>query len=141
MKVMVLAPPLARAGGIQRYTATLVRALGDLLGNQNVRCIAIPDMASGNGHGGFSAGLKLRFGGQALREVARWSPDLILCTHLALGPIGWLLANLHRRPYWIVAHGIEAWALLPYGKRAALRQADRVVATSAFNREQVVKRH
>ena len=137
----MLAPPLASAGGIQRYTASLIRALRDLLGDRNVRCLAIPDTANGNGHARLSAGLKLRFGSQALLEAARWSPDLIICTHLALGPVGWLLASLRRRPYWIVAHGIEAWASLPYGKRGALRQADRVVVTSAFSREQVVKRH
>jgi len=140
-RVLVLAPPLSSAGGIQRYTASLIRALRDLLGDRNVRCLAIPDTANGNGHGRFSAGLKLRFGSQALREAARWSPDLIICTHLALGPIGWLLASLRRRPHWIVAHGIEAWASLPHGKRGALRQADRVIVTSAFSREQVVKRH
>jgi glycosyltransferase involved in cell wall biosynthesis len=86
-------------------------------------------------------GLKLRFSWQAAREATRWGPDLIVCTHLALGPIGRLLANLYRRPYWIVVHGIEAWGLLPGWKRAALRRADRVIATSSFNREQVVKRH
>lgn len=141
MKALVLAPSLARVGGIQRYTTTLVRALKDLLGDQSVRCIAIAEAPDRNGHGRFSAGLKLAFGRRALREAARWKPDLIICTHLALGPIGWLAANVGERPYWIVAHGIEAWALLPWWKRAALGRADRVIVTSAFNREQVVKRH
>ncbi len=141
MKALVLAPPLASAGGIQRYTLILVRALADLLGGENARCIAMPEVPNGNGYGRFPAGLKARFGWQAIKEAARWKPDLIVSTHLALGPVGWLLANLHRRPYWIVAHGIEAWGLLPYGKRAALRRADRVIVTSAFSREQVVKRH
>ena len=138
-RVLVLSPPLGSAGGIQRYTLTLARALRDLLGDENVRCVAIPEAR--NGHGRFSAGLKLRFGWQALREAARWKPDLIICTHLALGPIAWLLAGFGGWPYWIVMHGYEAWALLPYGKRRALRQTDRVLVTSAFSREQVVRQH
>jgi glycosyltransferase involved in cell wall biosynthesis len=140
-RVLVLAPPLTAPGGIQRYTATLIRAVKDLLGDESLRCAAMPEVPDRNRQGRFPMGLKLRFGWRAAREATRWRPDLIICTHLALGPIGRFLANLHRRPYWIVVHGIEAWALLPGWKRAALRRADRVIVTSAFNREQVVKRH
>ena len=141
MKALVLAPPLASAGGIQRYTACLVRALQEVLGGQNVRCIAIPESANASAHGRFSAALKLRFGWQALWESARWKPDLIICSHLALGPIGRLLAILGRRPYWVFVYGIEAWGELPGWKGGALRRADRVIAISAFSREQVVQRH
>src|ERR1700730_12112415 len=102
MKVLVIAPPMASPGGIQRYTATLIRALQELLGDQNVRCRAIPAGAGMKGNGRFSMRLKLLFGRQSVWEAARWRPNLIICTHLALGPIGWLLANLGSRRYWIV---------------------------------------
>jgi len=62
MKILVLAPPLESAGGIQRYTGCLVRALRELFGYQNVRCVAIPESTNSTAHGRFSAGLKLRFG-------------------------------------------------------------------------------
>jgi glycosyltransferase involved in cell wall biosynthesis len=84
---------------------------------------------------------KWRMGWQAAREAARWRPDLIICVHLALGPIAWLLAGLGRRPYWIVVHGIEAWVALPFAKRMALCGADRVIVTSKLNHEQVIIRH
>ena len=51
------------------------------------------------------------------------------------------MASLARRPYWIVVYGIEAWSALPGTKRAALRQADRVIVISTFSREQVARRH
>jgi len=38
-------------------------------------------------------------------------------------------------------YGIDGWVELPEGKGKALRRADRVIVTSAFSREQVVKRH
>lgn len=140
MKVLLLSPPLTSAGGIQRYTANLVRALKDLLGDQSARCLAISAGPNRNGTSRLSRGSKLTFVCRALWETSHWRPDLIICTHLSLGPVGCLLARLRRRPYWIVVYGIEAWTLLPAWKRMSLCRADRVLVLSAFSREQVVKR-
>jgi glycosyltransferase involved in cell wall biosynthesis len=141
MKVLVLAPPLEKAGGIQRYTLILVRALKDLLGNQNVRCLSIPEVPDGRGQRRFSASSKLSFVTRALWEAFRWTPDLVICSHVAMGTIGWLLGRLAHRPYWVFVYGIEAWIELPGWKRGALRRADQVIAISDFSREQVVQRH
>src|ERR1019366_2566594 len=141
MKVLVLAPPMAGAGGIQRYTVTLVRALEQILGNDNVHCLAISEAPAGHGEGRLSTRSKLSFACNALWEAVRWRPDAMICTHLALAPIARLLAMLGLGPYCVVVHGIEAWVELPRCKGESLRQADRVVVTSAFSREQVVKRH
>jgi phosphatidylinositol alpha-1,6-mannosyltransferase len=141
MKVLVLAPPMAGAGGIQRYTQALVQALKHILGEENVRCLAIPVAPDGSGRGRFLARSKLTFGCHALWEAVRWRPDLAICTHLALGPLGWSVASIGHCPYWIVLHGIEAWYVLEGWKRRALHRADRFIVTSTFSREQVVNRH
>ncbi len=138
MKVLVLSPPLGSVGGIQRYTATLLRALKDELGDESVVCIAVPDALREEPNGRLSARWKLTFALRVMRQAARWKPDLIICTHLGLGPAAGLVANAGLR-YWIVLHGIEAWARLPYGKQRALRRANRVLVTSAFNQVQVVR--
>ena len=140
MKTLVIASPLAIAGGIQRFTITLVRALNDLLGHENVRCLAMNETRDRSGQGRFSARSKLSFVIRALWEAAWWRPDVIICNHLAVGPIGWLLAKLGGRRYWVIVHGIEAWVKLPWWKRSALRQADRVIVTTTFGHEQVVTR-
>jgi phosphatidyl-myo-inositol dimannoside synthase len=139
MKVLLLAPPLGRAGGIQRYTAMLEQALEDLLSAENVRCVAVEDNTGGVAPRHFTGRTKLRFALRAWRRSGGWRPDLIICTHLALGPIGWLLARLNQGRCWIVVHGIEGWKRLPYWKRRALYRADRVLTTSSFNREQVMR--
>jgi len=141
--VLVLSPSLVRAGGIQRYTLTLLRALNELVGKGGVRCVTLPEMSNHRGteKQRLTRWSKLRFGMQAIGEAVLWRPDLIICTHLALGPIGWLLASLGARPYWVIVYGIEAWGLLPRWKRTALRHADCVIVTSVFSREHVVKRH
>jgi phosphatidyl-myo-inositol dimannoside synthase len=139
MKVLLLTPSIERPGGIQRYTVTLTRALKDLLGDQSVRCVGLAEASTRHGKTGLAARSKWNFGWQAARAVARWRPDLIICTHLALGPVGWLIAILGCRPYWIVVHGIEAWVSLPSAKRFALHRANRVIVTSKLNYEQVTK--
>jgi len=137
VKVLILSPALETAGGIQRYSAALIRAFKDLLGDGQVCCLALPEGNPGTPQSALS---KSRYLWNAVRQNALCAPDLIICTHLSLGPIGWLIARLGGRPYWIVAHGIEAWVVLPRLKHAALRRADLVIVTSSFSREQLLER-
>lgn len=129
-------------GGIQRYVAALVRALREHLGEQNVRVQAIQGRAVPGGRGGqgFTTRAKLRFAGQALRETKRWKPDLVICAHVGLAPLGWMLRLLFRCPYWVVAYGYEVWGVPPLLKRRALAQTDLLLAISDFTRQEVVKR-
>jgi glycosyltransferase involved in cell wall biosynthesis len=138
--LLVLAPSMESPGGIQRYTETLTRAVGDLLGRENVWRMSMPEVSAGVGEARIPWALKCRFAWRAIREAVRQRPELIVCTHLGLAPIGWVAGMLARRPYWVVVHGIEAWRVLPAWKRQGLVRADRIVATSAFNREQVIRR-
>jgi glycosyltransferase involved in cell wall biosynthesis len=139
MKVLLLTPSLQRPGGIQRYALTMARALKDLEGEQSVRCVELSEDSIRQGMARPSAMAKWRFGWQAVRQAVGWRPDLVICLHLALGPVAWLVAILGRRPYWIVVHGIEAWVPPPFMKRRALHGADRVIVTSRFNLRQVLR--
>lgn len=141
-RTLVLSPSIQNPGGIQRYTRTLTRALEEILGSSNVRAIAVaePQVSARTKKLKLSTSARWRFARQAVREAVRWHPHLIICTHLSLGPAGWAARLLTKRPYWIVVHGIEAWCELPYWKKVALAHADRVIVTSVFSREQVMKR-
>jgi len=142
-RTLVLTPSLQNSGGIQRYTRTLTRALEEILGSPNVRTIAAgdPQVSPRTGRVKLSAAARLGFAWRAFCGAVRWRPDLIICTHLSLGPAGWAAKLITKSPYWIVLHGIEAWRELPYWKRIALKHADRVIVTSAFSREQVMRQH
>jgi phosphatidyl-myo-inositol dimannoside synthase len=141
-KVLVLTPSLQSAGGIQRYTRTLTRALEEILGAGNLRTVAAgePEVNIRTGILKLHASARLRFAWRAFWGMVGWRPGLIICTHLSLGPAGWAARLFTRQPYWIVVHGIEAWRALPYWKRMALKHADRVIVTSAFSREQIMRR-
>jgi glycosyltransferase involved in cell wall biosynthesis len=127
-------------GGIQRYTETLTQALQDLLGRENVRRMALPEVPA-RSEARIPWALKCLFAWRAVWEAVRQRPDLIVCAHLGLAPIGCILGKLSRRPYWVIVYGIEAWRRLGSWKRSGLRSADHVVAISAFTREQAIKIH
>jgi phosphatidyl-myo-inositol dimannoside synthase len=140
-KVLVLCPPPGRVGGIKRYIQTVIRALQDLLGEENVRALTLPETPSREGVMRIPAQVKWRFTRSVLKEGGRFRPDLVVCAHLALAPLGWLFQSFYRRPYWVILYGIEAWIRLPLLKRRALLRAERLIAISAFTREQVIRLH
>jgi phosphatidylinositol alpha-1,6-mannosyltransferase len=142
-RTLVLTPSLRDSGGIQRYTRTLTRALEEIVGSPNVRTLAAgdPRVSPRTGRIKVSATARVGFAWRAFCGAVRWQPDLIICTHLSLGPAAWAAKLITKSPYWIVLHGIEAWRELPYQKKLALKHADRIIVTSAFSREQVMRQH
>ncbi len=70
----------------------------------------------------------------ALRRALGPGPSAasdILCLHLHLSPLGWLMA-LRGGRLCVFLHGIEAWKPLSVLRRIALRRADVVMANSAY---------
>ncbi len=140
--VLILAPPLSAAGGIQYYTHLLRQALKDIVGAGRVMLYAVPvHRAAADGHTRIGWTLRARFLAGALWRSLRHRPGLIICTHVGVAPVGWLLGRLWRVPYWVVGHGVEVWGALPRWKRKALVEADRVVAVSEFTKRRVVERY
>ena len=78
---------------------------------------------------------------RALREAVRFRPDLIVCCHVGLAPVGWLVHVAMGRPYWVIAYGIDVWCRLPIVKKKALQRAAKILSLSDFTGKQVVKLH
>jgi len=80
---------------------------------------------------------------QFVAQAARYAPgrDLIVCSHVALGPVGHILNRLYRVPYLIIGYGIDVWGDLGSRRQAALRRAARVVALSHFAARQIASVH
>lgn len=137
MKILVLAPPMGATGGIQRYVATLAHALGDVLGKENVRMVAVPAEPKSRWDGtlALGRGAKLRFLGAAVAEAIRWRPHLVLCAHVGLGPAARVIQRISGAPYWVMLYGIEVWGELSPAKLRALRAAQRLVTISKFTLE------
>ncbi len=141
MKVLILTPSIEKVGGVQRYSKVLIEAFEDLLGRENVSRMTLPD-AQPNSHGTRISRLaKLWFTCRALLRTASFWPDLVVCCHVGAAPIGGLLQTAFRRPYWVIAYGIDVWCRLPNNKKRALREAERVISLSDFTSQQVVALH
>ncbi|MDY6784794.1 MAG: glycosyltransferase [Cyanobacteriota bacterium] len=66
-------------------------------------------------------------------------PDLIITTHLNFIPVAHGLKQLAGIPYWIVAHGVEAWNIQRPELKRALRHADRILAVSNYTRDRLLQ--
>jgi phosphatidylinositol alpha-1,6-mannosyltransferase len=143
MKVLVLAPPMGAAGGVQSYTKTLVRALEQIQGAANVRLLAVhaEPRPGSDGELSFSAGVKARFLAAAAWKAIVWRPQLVICAHVGVGPAARIIQRITGIPYWIILHGIEVWGEVGPGKLRALRGAQRLLAVSKFTFSVASSRH
>jgi glycosyltransferase involved in cell wall biosynthesis len=65
-------------------------------------------------------------------------PHLIVTTHLHFAPAAHWLKKVAGVPYWVVAHGVEAWDIKSGKLKAALQDADRILAVSNYTRERLL---
>lgn len=64
--------------------------------------------------------------------------DWVICGHVNLVPIAWLIGTLRRCPVTLIVHGIDAWS--PHRSlsvRRLITRVDRVVAVSEFTAEKL----
>ena len=143
LKVLVLAPPLQAVGGIQNYVQTLFAALQNVVGEDDVRIVAVPGEPErrDDGSSALPPFVKLRFLASALAAAISWSPDLIICAHIGVAPAGRIIQKLTRIPYWVVLYGIEVWGELSPAKQKALRAAQRLVSITRFTLNATIARH
>lgn len=143
MRVLILATDVYTRGGIARYASSLVETLGDLVGAENIRVLAL--LGSGGPqdlanrfriqHVTLASRPhlvdKLGFAAKAI-QLGQEKFDLTICTHLALAQVAAAIRYLYRTPFWVVCHGEEAWQRNSALKDAALQQADLILAASEF---------
>jgi glycosyltransferase involved in cell wall biosynthesis len=135
-------------GGIQAYSRHLINAVQAVVGPDNLQVFSKNDTRAGlngfsslrcNGSGDWPRRLRNpAFVCRILRAVLVDRPDLIILTHLNLGPVAYWLARLAGTRYWSVAHGVEAWKLKRRAQILALRAADRILAVSSYTRERII---
>jgi glycosyltransferase involved in cell wall biosynthesis len=147
MRILILATDIYTRGGIARHTYTFASALADLLGPENVHVLALLGYGDASDlHPRFrvlgpvtdrlTAAAKVQFAMKAL-ALARHKYDLIVCNHLSLGLVGAAIRFVHRTPFWVVCHGVEAWRPIPMLQLTALKEAELALPISRFTAEKL----
>lgn len=138
-------------GGIQIYSAFLFQALQNLFPDSGYEVFIKHDVETSPSisylpqtrfH--FAGGLpaKVRtplFAAQLISNGLIKKPDLVLATHLNFAIASLILKRLFGIPYWVVAHGIEAWNMQNRSVQTALREADLILAVSGYTRDRLLK--
>lgn len=78
------------------------------------------------------------FAAEACAGISFARPHLVLSTLLNFGPALATARRVTRTPFWLVAHGIEAWNLQHPARKAALHAADRILCISPYTRSRLI---
>jgi asparagine synthase (glutamine-hydrolysing) len=148
--LFVLSQVYGRPGGIQRYNRALLKAAGEVfprtqLAVASVNDERIPDGAAVRGRVHF-AGAGPRTGflhkvavvARVLQCIWRHRPELIVCGHINLMPLVWLMGVLFDTPTALIAHGVEAWSPGRL-RRWAAQRADRVLPVSRYTAARMIE--
>ena len=149
MRVLILASDVSSRSGIERYTAALATAFGEVLGPGNVDVLvwlkrgdAVEAVSGFRVFGPLSNNTrlpsKLRFIGKSLR-MGRKRYDLVIANHVALGPVAGMIRLFWGTPFWVPCYGFEVWYPLPTMELAALKRAELVFPVSKFTAEKLEK--
>lgn len=76
----------------------------------------------------------------ALTNAQEFSPTYLLCAHVSLAPMTYLISKLTGIPYFVVALGIETWGDLLPQDEYALKRATGIVSISEWTKQILVKR-
>ena len=147
MKVLVLATKYFGLGGAEAYTRMFAEAVAANGGSVDVLSLLDGEASDRSSPGRYLGDQGSRSTpwsqAQFVAQAVRHAPghDLIVCSHVALGPVGHILHRLYRVPYLVIGYGIDVWGYLGPRRQAALRRAARVVALSHFTARQVASVH
>ncbi|MEE3718388.1 glycosyltransferase [Tumidithrix elongata RA019] len=153
-KFHVWVPELfSNKGGIQVFSAFFVRGLQELYPTADYQIFlkndrAIPSNTTYlpqthfHSAGHWISWLKTPVFAIQLLIGGLWSrPDLIIATHLNFAIVAAWLNRFTGTPYWVVAHGVEAWNIKNSRVIQALHRADRILSVSKFTRDRLLQSH
>ena len=150
-RVLVLAPDVAGAGGIERFSRSLLQACVERYGAERVgvcsvwgsdfqpQAPACRRLWSGPSHETATSRrvtvwVRLKFALAAVHCAWAWrGPQLaVICTHAHLAPVAMMCRLVSGANCAVWAHGAEVWGYMRPSVRLALRRADTLVAAGQF---------
>jgi glycosyltransferase involved in cell wall biosynthesis len=151
MKIDLWIPSLFESkGGIQVYSAYFLNSLQSIfpegqhrvfLKNDTSKQVPTNSTSNITYFSGSKNPSKLRtvsFTNQLIQNAIHEPPHLVISTHLNFIPVAWYLKKTKNIPYWVIAHGIEAWGIKNTLVKSALKNADLILAVSHYTRDKLL---
>jgi glycosyltransferase involved in cell wall biosynthesis len=134
-------------GGIAKFNRDL---LGALSGMPACRGLTAFPRLMPNPPGPLPAGLKYNLAGLGSKTQYAWAIlrhvladrpyGFIVCGHINLVPLTWLLSKLSRAPWILIVHGIEAWKpSRSWTTNRLIHDADRMISVSDVTRRKFME--
>ena len=129
MKILFLTSNLSKIGGIQKYIRNLLRAL-----QENKENILVIELEGSNIKG------KLSFLSRAIRQLFKFKPDIVFCSHINFSPLSYFFKKIFDKNYIILTYGIDVWDLKGNLKFKALKEAKIIVTISNFTKDKIIQK-
>lgn len=139
-------------GGIEYYLDDLATQLVKIYGSANVeamiprrteawsetekpyRYVAVPYALRGI-FGKLENRFPVNYFRRALETIRQFRPTLIICGHVALCPLAYVLKRFTRVPYVTIAYGIECWGNLWLQDEWTLRRSRGIISISHWTKK------
>lgn len=82
---------------------------------------------------------RLAYSFNAIRAGLADRPEIVLCGHIYMAPLAWLVARLVGAKLVLQTHGVEAWPAQRGIARAAVEAADFVLTVSRYTRGKILE--
>lgn len=156
MSLIILASDVSSTGGIERVVRDLISICAKRWRPEEITLLTVHPHPLGEIHGvrvmspspirqsgaRVPPSRQLAYAHMTLRVPAHAKKvDAILCMHVNLAFLAWMMHARTSAPYSVAAYGVDVWGSLPAWDSIALRRAQRVWSISNFTSEQLHRQH
>lgn len=148
---LILIIDIAQKRGIQEYNRRLFDSLESGFPDVNFTAIALLGSVE-SGRAGPWRNVDLKYCGnsmpvflkkilfviKALFYALVQRPKFLLCCHVDLSPIAFLLKKIYGLKYAVLTHGIDCWQIKSGVKYSGLKAADIITSISEYSRDKMI---
>lgn len=144
MKVLFLAGSVFGTGGIEKFNRNLLNALTEA--GSDLSVISINDKKPQTPppyefkpcKSTYRIISKIRLSLFFIFHSLKSRPDLVICGHVNISPLGHLIKKLFGIDYMVITHGSDVWDIKSMFKMAALKKAMLILCVSNFTKKRLV---
>jgi len=137
MKILILATNFAGVGGAEQHIRTYARVLTNIYGEHNIKILSLVESPNQK----LTLFRKLKFSLNFFFYVINNKFDLIICSHLSLSFLTFIIHLFFKIPYFVITYGVEVWLSPNFFEKKGILNANLVLPISNFTKYQMMKNY